>query len=248
MCAVSAEAVFGSQQPALPMPHRAGPLTPYWASLAGSLTRLDLQFDGYDRSVGGATILPLSQLTRLQSLCLRFNCWSADVDLSLPQLQKLEIVAIQHVCITLMCSQLKTLDVMSGSPLGAFDGIPPGIQGVSFHCYEDGSLPLHKMLWGRKLDQLRSLTVSMSPRSYESPVASEVIKQVLKESKLTALATNCPLEQLVASTGPQSALPTSLQHLILDLPLERGISNGPRAAHQPQEPHLERHKAGSHAS
>ena len=63
----------------------------------------------------------------------------------------------------------------------------------------------------------------MSPRSYDSPVAPQVIKQVLRKGRLTILDTNCPLEQLTPLTGPQSTLPMSLQILNLHLPLERGI-------------------------
>ena len=220
LCAVSAEALFGNQEPAWLMPHRDGPLTPYWASLAGALTRLDLRFD---QSVGGATMLPLSQLSRLKSLSLRFHCWSADVNLSLPQLQKLEISAVQHACIILMCPQLKTMNVRSGAPLGTFDGIPSGIEELSLSCSEDGSQSLNKMLCGRRLHQLRRLRVSMSPHSYELPEASEAIKQVLREGRLTTLATDCPLEQLTPMQGSQCALLMSLQFLTLDLPLDRGV-------------------------
>ncbi|CAL5224640.1 g7358 [Coccomyxa viridis] len=97
----SAETLFGSQEPELPRPHKDGMFTTYWASLAGNLTRLKLSFG---HPVGGATISPLSQLTRLQSLSLQLNCWYADVELSLPQLKELEMVAVQHAWITLRSS------------------------------------------------------------------------------------------------------------------------------------------------
>ena len=220
LCAADAEALFRRQEPAPPMPHRDGPLAPYWASLAGTLTRLDLQFS---QSVVGATILPLSQLSRLQSLSLRCHGWSADVKLSLPQLQELEIFAVQHACITLMCPQLRKLHVMSAAPLEAFDGIPLEIEDLSFSCLKDDSVSLYNMLGGRRLKQPKVLRVSMPPESYESPVASEGMKQVLRESKLTSLITDCPVEQLTPMQGSRCALPMSLQYLVLDLPLDRGI-------------------------
>ena len=148
---------------------------------------------------------------------------SADVELSLPQLQKLDIFAVHHASITLICPQLKTLHVDTGIPLETFDGIPPGIQELSFFCSVDGSLSLFNMLWGKRLDQLERLRILMPQHSYDSHVASEVIKQVLRESKLTWLVMGCPVEQLSPLTGPGGALPASLQHLTLDLPLDRGI-------------------------
>ena len=224
-CAARAESWFGSQELALPEPHGDYPLMPYcpWASLAGNLTHLEL---GFHQPVTGASILPLSQLTRLKSLSLQTNGWSADVDLSLPQLQKLQIInAAQHADITLNCLQLKTLVVESATPLEAFEGIPPGIEDISFSCLEDGSLSLHEMLWERELDQLKSLRVFMSPefQSYDSPEASRVIKQVLRKGRLTTLVTDCPVEQLTPSAGAQCALLMSLQILELHLPLDKGI-------------------------
>ncbi len=112
---------------------------------------------------------------------------------------------------------------MSGAPLGIYDGIPPVIEDVSLVCAADGSLSLYNMLWGRGLDQLRSLHVSMSPQSYDSPVASEVVRQVLRDGRLKTLETNCPLEQLTPLTEPVSALPTGLHLLDVHLPLGRGI-------------------------
>ena len=193
------------------------------ASLAGNLTHLDISFD---RLLGGATIMPLNQLSRLQSLSLQLNCWSADVQLSLPQLQNLRISAVQHAWLTLMCPQLKSLQVTNNIPLETIDGIPDGIEDLSLLSLltsRDCSGCLHDIFWGRRLEQLRSLDVLLSPRSYDSPVASQVIKQVLREGKLTTFMTNCPLEQLTSLTGPQCALPISLQVLGLHLPLDKGI-------------------------
>ena len=221
--AASAETLFGSQEPELPRPHKDGMFTTYWASLAGNLTRLKLSFG---HPVGGATISPLSQLTRLQSLSLQLNCWYADVELSLPQLKELEMVAVQHAWITLRCPQLKTLRVIHNIPLESIHGIPDGLEDLclaSALSSSDCSAMLHEIFCGQRLEQLRSLHVTMSPQSYESSVASQVIKQVLRKGRLTTLETNCPLEQLTPLTGPQFALPTSLQLLHLHLPLERGI-------------------------
>ena len=120
VCAASAEALFGSQELVLPWPHQDGSFTPYWASLANNLTRLVLSFD---HPLGGATIRPLSQLTRLLSLSLKVKYVFADVKLSLPQLQTLKISALFHARITLVCPQLKTMHVMSAllwEPLMAF--------------------------------------------------------------------------------------------------------------------------------
>ena len=226
VCAATAEALSGGQEPlaALPMPHRAGPLTPYWASLAGSLTRLGLTFD---QSVGGATILPLNQLTRLQSLSLRLHCWSADLELSFPQLRELDIVAVQHA-ITLMCPELRKFRLKNHAPLKSISGIPDEIEDLSLRSsltssLHDCSTFLHAAFLGRRLEQLKRLDVTMPPEAYKSSVASQIIKQVLREGKLTALVTTCPLEQLTPLTRPQCALPTSLQRLKLYLPLERGI-------------------------
>ena len=219
-CAANAEALFGSQEAALFMPHRGGPLTPYWASLAGSLTRLELVFG---QSVGGATISPLNQLTRLESLSLRCCHLYAGVELSLPQLQKLNISHVRHARITLQCPQLKALQVQNPFPLESIDGVPTGLEDLTLFSTSDCSKSLYSIFQGRRLEQLRTLLVFMSPQAYDSPVASEVIKQVLREGKLTILGTDCPLEQLTPLTGPQCALPTSLEILELHLPLEKGI-------------------------
>ena len=138
-CAANAEALFGSQEAVLFIPHRDGPPTPYWASLASSLTRLELVFG---QSVGGATISPLNQLTRLKSLSLRCCHLYADVELSLPQLQKLSISHVRHARITLQCPQLKALQVQNPFPLESIDGVPPGLEDLTLYSTNDCSKSL----------------------------------------------------------------------------------------------------------
>ena len=224
--AAYAELLLGSQEPTLS--YRNDFVEPYWASLASTLTTLKLR---YSQDIGHATTCALNQLARLQDLSLDGissittpDRMSAEVHLSLPQLQTLSISEFAHVKVALSCPQLKDLKLIGLHPLEALEGIPQGIERVSLQSLAEASLSLAEISGGQMLEQLTHLdTGGVLGQTHENPADLGVFKQVFRICRLTSLRTGCPLEKLTPLDGPQCALPNSLQSLTLYLPLERGI-------------------------
>ena len=201
-------------------------LQPYWLSLATSLTELTLTFK---LEIGCATTSALNQLTRLRDLSL-FGARNvvrgypkAHVELSLPQLETLEIFSFSHVWISLKCLQLEKLLLVGLHILEVLQGLPHNIKRICLNNLGEGSLSLEEILQRQRLEQLTALWLWLRPETYEEPSVLEVIKGEFKKGRLQGFATDCPLENLTPLRGPQCALPFSLMYLKLHLPLEKGL-------------------------
>ena len=220
MCGVPAapaHAIFGSFEPSRGLPF----VNAYWANLAANLTALKLSF----ASAETPEISALNHLSRLQRLAFDAMFPGLHIELSLPQLQKLKVLWGGRVTrLILSCPRLRSLHLKSIVPLDALQGVPLDTEVLSVKDLGGGALTLQEVFRGRRLEQLKRLVAFMdSLEVYEEPAMPAAIKQAISFGKLTELQTNCPLEKLIPLKGPQCALPSSLQYLLLWVPLEKGI-------------------------